>query len=177
MRIIRFLLQKEFLQIFRNKAMLPIIFVIPVVQLLVLSFAATYELKEAKFALIDRDQSIASRELVSKLQATGYFILQSEFTSEVEAKIQLEKGEVSFIVEIPRDFQQLLSNNKATSIQLVIDAVDGSVANLINSYVNSIVRDYSATKAVNINVAGLQNIEQFSVKRFLPKLLTGTIPT
>ena len=104
MRIIRFLLQKEFLQIFRNKAMLPIIFVIPVVQLLVLSFAATYELKEAKFALIDRDQSIASRELVSKLQATGYFILQSEFTSEVEAKIQLEKGEVSFIVEIPRDF-------------------------------------------------------------------------
>ncbi|MBO6570812.1 MAG: ABC transporter permease [Balneola sp.] len=165
MRIIRFLLQKEFLQIFRNKAMLPIIFVIPVVQLLVLSFAATYELKEAKFALIDRDQSIASRELVSKLQATGYFILQSEFTSEVEAKIQLEKGEVSFIVEIPRDFQQLLSNNKATSIQLVIDAVDGSVANLINSYVNSIVRDYSATKAVNINVAGLQNIEQFSVKK------------
>lgn len=165
MRIIRFLLQKEFLQIFRNKAMLPIIFVIPVVQLLVLSFAATYELKEAKFALIDRDQSIASRELVSKLQATVYFTLQSEFTSENEAKIQLEKGEVSFIVEIPRDFQRSLSNNKATSIQLVIDAVDGSVANLINSYVNSIVRDYSATKAANINVMGPQNINQFSVKQ------------
>lgn len=165
MRIIRFLLQKEFLQIFRNKAMLPIIFVIPVVQLLVLSFAATYELKEAKFALIDRDQSIASRELVSKLQATGYFILQSEFTSEDEAKIQIDKGEVSFIIEIPRDFQRSLSNNKATSIQLVIDAVDGSVANLINSYVNSIVRDYSTTKAANINVARLQNINQFSVKQ------------
>lgn len=165
MRIIRFLLQKEFLQIFRNKAMLPIIFVIPVVQLLVLSFAATYELKEAKFALIDRDQSIASRELVSKLQATGYFILQSEFTSEDEAKIQIDKGEVSFIIEIPRDFQRSLSNNKATSIQLVIDAVDGSVANLINSYVNSIVRDYSTTKDTNINVARLQNINQFSIKQ------------
>ena len=165
MRIIRFLLQPEFLQIFRNKAMLPIIFVIPVVQLLVLSFAATYELKEAKFALIDRDQSIASRELVSKLQATGYFILQSEFTSEDEAKIQIDKGEVSFIIEIPRDFQRSLSNNKATSIQLVIDAVDGSVANLINSYVNSIVRDYSTTKDTNINVARLQNINQFSIKQ------------
>lgn len=165
MRIVRFLLQKEFLQIFRNKAMLPIIFVIPVVQLLVLSFAATYELKEAKFALIDRDQSIASRELVSKLQATGYFILQSEFTSEDEAKIQIDKGEVSFIIEIPRDFQRSLSNNKATSIQLVIDAVDGSVANLINSYVNSIVRDYNTTKDTNINVARLQNINQFSIKQ------------
>lgn len=165
MRIIKFLLQKEFLQIFRNKAMLPIIFVIPIVQLLVLSFAATYELKEAKFALIDRDQSIASRELVSKLQATGYFILQSEFTSEEKAQIQLDKGEVAFIVEIPRGFQQSLSSNKSTSIQLVIDAVDGSVANLINSYVNSIVRDYSIEKSTNISVAGTQNMEGFSIKK------------
>ncbi len=97
MRIVIFLLQKEFLQIFRNKAMLPIIFVIPIVQLLVLSFAATYELKEAKFALIDRDQSIASREFISKLQATGYFILQGELFSKDEAQNQLDKGEITFI--------------------------------------------------------------------------------
>ena len=47
----------------------------------------------------------------------------------------------------------------------MIDAVDGSVANLINSYVNSIVRDYSTTKDTNINVARLQNINQFSIKQ------------
>lgn len=165
MRIVIFLLQKEFLQIFRNKAMLPIIFVIPIVQLLVLSFAATYELKEAKFALIDRDQSIASREFISKLQATGYFILQGELFSKDEAQNQLDKGEITFILEIPRDFQQSLSSNEPTNIQLVIDAVDGSVANLINSYVNSIVRDYSVEKSTNIRIAGTQNIEQFSIKK------------
>lgn len=165
MRIILFLLQKEFLQIFRNKAMLPIIFVIPIVQLLVLSFAATYELKEAKFALIDRDQSIASRELLSKLQATGYFTLQSEFTSEEEAYNQLDKGKVTFIVDIPRDFHESLSSNKSTSIQLVIDAVDGSVANLINSYVNSIVRDFSGEKSTNISLTGSQNVQQSSIKK------------
>lgn len=165
MRIIQFLLQKEFLQIFRNKAMLPIIFVIPVVQLLVLSFAATYELKEANFALVDRDQSIASRELVSKLQATGYFTLQSEFSSEDEANIHLEKGEVAFIVHIPKDFQRALSSNKATSIQLVIDAVDGSLANLINSYVNSIVQDFSIQKSVNIQLIGPQKIPIPTIKK------------
>jgi len=165
MRIIKFLLQKEFLQIFRNKAMLPIIFVIPIVQLLVLSFAATYELKEARFALIDRDQSIASRELVSKLQATGYFTLQSEFTSGEEAQIQLDKGKVSFIVVIPRDFQQSLSSNNPTNIQLVIDAVDGSVANLINSYVNSIVRDFSIDKSASISLISPQNLQQASIKK------------
>jgi ABC-2 type transport system permease protein len=145
--------------------MLPIIFVIPIVQLLVLSFAATYELKEAKFALIDRDQSIASREFISKLQATGYFILQGELFSKDEAQNQLDKGEITFILEIPRDFQQSLSSNEPTNIQLVIDAVDGSVANLINSYVNSIVRDYSVEKSTNIRIAGTQNIEQFSIKK------------
>ncbi len=53
MRTIKFLLQKEFLQIFRNKSMLPIIFVMPVIQLVVLSFAATYELKEVDMHLVD----------------------------------------------------------------------------------------------------------------------------
>jgi len=165
MRIIQFLLQKEFLQIFRNKAMLPIIFVIPVVQLLVLSFAATYELKEADFALVDRDQSMASRELVSKLQATGYFTLQSEFTSGDEALIHLEKGEVAFVVQIPKNFQQSLSSKTATSIQLVIDAVDGSLANLINSYVNSIVQDFSVEKSAVIDLTGPQNIPLPIIKK------------
>ena len=176
MRIVIFLLQKEFLQIFRNKAMLPIIFVIPIVQLLVLSFAATYELKEAKFALIDRDQSIASREFISKLQATGYFILQGELFSKDEAQNQLDKGEITFILEIPRDFQQSLSSNEPTNIQLVIDAVDGSVANLINSYVNSIVRDYSVEKSTNIRIAGTQNIEQFSIKKISTQAITWYNP-
>lgn len=165
MRIIQFLLQKEFLQIFRNKAMLPIIFVIPVVQLLVLSFAATYELKEANFALIDRDQSITSRELVSKLQATGYFILENEFTSEEEALIHLEKGEFAFIVHIPKNFQQSLSSKTATNIQLVIDAVDGSVANLINSYVSSIVRDFSVEKSAVIGLTRPQNTPLPTIKQ------------
>ncbi len=85
MRTIRFLLQKEFLQIFRNKGMLPIIFLMPVIQLVVLSFAATFELREANFNLVDFDQSTASQRLVNKFQASGYFNLKSRSFSVDEA--------------------------------------------------------------------------------------------
>ena len=76
MRTIKFLLQKEFLQIFRNKGMLPIIFLMPVIQLVVLSFAATYELREVHFHLVDYDQSVASQRLVDKFPL-GAFADQS----------------------------------------------------------------------------------------------------
>ena len=53
MNIIRYIIQKEFKQIFRNKAMLPIIFVLPLIQLIILSNAATFEVKNIKFAFVD----------------------------------------------------------------------------------------------------------------------------
>ena len=75
MRTILIILRKEFKQIFRNKAMIPLIFFMPVIQLLILSNAATYEIKNIKFNVVDFDQSHFSRELISKFTASGYFVL------------------------------------------------------------------------------------------------------
>ena len=146
MRTIKFLLQKEFLQIFRNKGMLPIIFVMPVIQLLVLSFAATYELNEVDFALVDRDQSQYSRELIQKLQVSGYFHLRAELTNAEAAQELLDAGKVKVVVQIPHGFQEDLSSVNPTDLQLIIDSVDGSTAGLINSYTNSIITDFSLVK-------------------------------
>lgn len=147
MRTIKFLLEKEFLQVFRNKSMLPIIFVMPIIQLMILSFAATYELKEVKFAVVDMDQSITSRELITQIQATGYFTLESEYTSEEQAQISMDRSDVKLIVRIPHDFQKRVKESNNAQIQLIIDAVDGSSANLIQSYVNSIIRDFSNSQS------------------------------
>lgn len=139
MNIIRFLLQKEFLQIFRNKSMLPIIFVMPVIQLLILSFAATYEIKEVRFAVVDRDQSMISRQFLAKMQASGHFILESEYTNMAQAEEAMDRGAVKLIIHFPVDFQRVLSKGEPTDLQLVIDAVDGSSAGLIQSYMASII--------------------------------------
>jgi len=164
MRKIRFLLEKEFLQVFRNKSMLPIIFILPVIQLMILSFAATYELKEVKFSLVDMDQSITSRELINQIQATGYFALESEFTSEEQAQLSMDRGDVKLIVSIPLDFQNDIKQLKDAKIQLIIDAVDGSSASLIQSYMNAIIRDFSNAKvSSNLNYAA----SEIPVKRIL----------
>ncbi|HCD53418.1 MAG TPA: ABC transporter permease [Balneolaceae bacterium] len=146
MKTVLFLLRKEFLQIFRNKGMLPIIFVLPVIQLMVLSFAATYELKEVDFALVDYDKSIYSQELIQKLQSTGYFAMR-EYSDDADAMLELlEKGDVKLIIRIPEGFQEALTSGKSTDLQLIIDAVDGSTAGLIQSYTNSIINDFNQEK-------------------------------
>jgi len=64
MKILGFIIQKEFRQIFRNKGMLPIIFIMPIIQLIILSNAATFEIQNIKFSYVDNDKTSFSRELV-----------------------------------------------------------------------------------------------------------------
>jgi ABC-2 type transport system permease protein len=73
MKTILFIIQKEFKQIFRNKGMLPIIFVMPLIQLLILANAATFEIKNIKFGFIDQDRTSTSRNLIEKFNASTYF--------------------------------------------------------------------------------------------------------
>lgn len=165
MRIIRVLLRKEFLQIFRNKAMLPILFVMPVVQLLVLSFAATYDLKEVNFALVDMDQSRLSRELVTKFQSTGYFKLELETFDPDEALRAMDAGRVKMIIQLPVDFENNLKDGRAGNLQLIIDAVDGSTAGLIQSYSTSILNDLNRQILAELKI--LQAVPQVKQSRMI----------
>lgn len=184
MRTIQFILQKEFLQIFRNKAMLPILFVMPIVQLLVLSFAATYELKEASFALVDYDQSSLSRELAAQLQATGYFSLQYKTNSREDALEKLQSGDVNMILTIPQDFGTDFLSGKPVSVQMLIDAVDGTKAGMIQSYSSSIIRDFNRNHLQEIQLvsSGISNpptqIELIPINWYNPDLdyITYMVP-
>lgn len=162
MRTIKFLLQKEFLQIFRNKGMLPIIFLMPVIQLIVLSFAATYELREVNFHLVDYDHSTESRQLVNKFEASGYFTLLSS-SQDVDDGIQkMRNNEVRLVLVIPQDFEQQLNVGRPTSVQMNIDAVDGSSAGLIQGYGRSIIQDFSAE--VSPQVSNIRSMNQAGIE-------------
>lgn len=184
MRTIQFILQKEFLQIFRNKAMLPILFVMPIVQLLVLSFAATYELKEASFALVDYDQSSLSRELTAQLQATGYFNLEFETLNQDEALEKLQSGNVNMILTIPLDFDTDFLSGKPVPVQMLIDAVDGTKAGMIQSYSSSIIRDFNGSHFREIQLISSQipqpppQIELIPINWYNPSLdyITYMVP-
>jgi len=106
MKIIGYIIQKEFKQIFRNKAMLPLIFVLPLIQLIILSNAATFEVKNIKFSYIDHDKTSFSRELINKFEASTYFDVLTEYPSEKIASTAMLKGDVDVILEIPPYFER-----------------------------------------------------------------------
>src|ERR1041384_7590598 len=104
MRTLKFLLQKEFRQIFRNRAILVMILVMPVVQLTILPLAANYEVKNITICIVDHDHSKASQQLVSKISASGYFKLAGYTNSYNDAFKLIEREKADLLLEIPQGF-------------------------------------------------------------------------
>ncbi len=149
MRTIGYIIQKEFKQIMRNKGMLPIIFVLPLLQLLILSNAATFEVKNIAFSYVDHDKSTSSKELIDKFRASTYFNIIEDFPSKSIADEAMERGEVEVVLEIPENFEGNLVKSKAADLAVYINAIDGAKAGVENVYVNQIVRSFNQEILVN----------------------------
>lgn len=143
MRTLKFLLQKEFRQIFRDPAILRIILVMPVIQLLVLPWAADYEVKNIKLAVSDQDHSEYSRELINKVAASGYFIITDYSESYTGALQQIEKDEADVVLQIPARFEKDIVKQNEASLFLAINAINGVKANLGGAYLRTIIQDYN----------------------------------
>lgn len=133
MRVLRFLIEKEFRQIFRNKAMLPILFVMPLVQMLILVHAASFDVKRIPVLIRDNDATPESRELVTAVQASELLDLRGMVHHEQAGVDALRKGEATVMMVIPPDF----ATNR--EIQFVVDAVDGLTANLAVQYAMGVI--------------------------------------
>ncbi|TRX24187.1 ABC transporter permease [Flavobacterium franklandianum] len=143
MKTILFIIQKEFRQIFRNKGMLPIIFVLPMIQLLILSNAASFEIKNIKFSYIDNDHSVTSRELISKFQASNYFNVIESFSSKKVADWQMQTGKVDVILEIPNHFERDIIKENGSNLSVSINAIDGAAAGVESVYISQIINSYN----------------------------------
>ena len=144
MRILKFLLVKEFKQIFRNKAMLPMLFVLPLIQLLVLPLAADYEIKNIFVSIVDHDHSTYSRNLVTKIGASGYFRTADYGTSYDRAFRQVERGKSDLILEIPEGFEKNLVRENGQRVFIAVNAINGVKANLGSAYLTQIIADYNS---------------------------------
>ena len=138
------LLKKEFLQIFRDRFMLRVVLLLPVVQLLVLPLAADYDIKNFRMAAIDRDGTQSSRRLLTKLQAGGYFSLTDAVPSWTQAERLIERGDADMIVEIPADFERDMVLGRSPEVSVHVSAINGLSAGVAAGYVNSIAGDFAA---------------------------------
>jgi ABC-2 type transport system permease protein len=174
MRTIKFLLEKEFRQIFRNKAILILIIVMPIMQLIILPLAANYEVKNVNITVIDNDHSSYSQQLISKITASGYFRLTGYKFSYKEAFQLIESDKADLILEIPRGFERNLVREDQQKLFVAVNAINGTKANLGGAYLSSIIKDYNNSIRLELlsdNKSGVQpGIEITSSNWFNPHL-------
>jgi ABC-type multidrug transport system permease subunit len=143
MRTLRFLLRKEFLQIVRDRLMLRQIILVPIIQLLILSSAATFEVKRAQLYVVDNDHTETSRGLVNRLQASGRFVVTGGGASMERANDALLARKVNLILVVPADFERDIVRSHTAHVQLVFNAEDGAAAGVTNSYASQIITTYA----------------------------------
>lgn len=143
MRTLKFLLQKEFRQIFRDPGILRVIFMMPTIQLMILPWAADYEMKNIKLSVTDRDRSDYSQKLVSKITASGYFLL-SDFSGSYDRSLkQVEEDKADLILEIPESFEKDLVKDDKAKLFVAGNAINGVKANLGSAYLRNIIQDFN----------------------------------
>ena len=150
LRILRVLLRKEYLQIYRDKLMLRQMVMMPFIQLLLLSSAATFEVKTAHVYLVDRDHSEASRGLVDRLHASGRFQVVGGSSSSELADVSLLNRSAGVILVIPSDFERDLVRTRSANVQLIFNAEDGALAGVTNSYAQQIIAAYGRELTTSI---------------------------
>jgi ABC-2 type transport system permease protein len=142
-RTIFFLVRKEFLQIFRDRTTVFQIFMIPVVQLLVLANAATFDVKQVALMVVDEDHSTVSAGLVQRLEAGRQFRVMRYTSSDAGVDQALLDRQVTAVLHVPRRFEEDLVRRGRASVQLVLNAEEGATTGLVQSYAASILNAYA----------------------------------
>lgn len=121
------IIRKEFIQIWRDPRTLVIILIIPIVQLFLLGYSATSDIKNIQLAVFDQSRSAESRALLESYQAADYFVVSHYLESEDEARALIEKGDARAALIIPPDFGQRLAEGEA-QVSFILDGSDPTVA-------------------------------------------------
>ena len=160
--MLKFILYKEFLQIFRNKMMLPILFVMPIIQLLILANAATFELTSIPVYLVDQDRSGVSQRVVQGFQSSEFFEVRGMSGVTEQGLGAMDRDEVKVVVVLGAGLERDLGRQGVAGVQVLIDAVDGFSAGVAQGYVFEILGVVSGEWG--LAASGGQISTQFTVR-------------
>jgi ABC-2 type transport system permease protein len=134
----------EVLHIVRDKATLVQIVLVPIIQLLILSNAATFAIERSPVYVVDMDHTPASRGVVNRLKASPYFDVVGWSASGAPANEAMLRGDVALTLTLPRGFDESIVRDRAASVHLDVNAEKGSAANVVQSYALQIIDGYAA---------------------------------
>ncbi|MBQ1759586.1 MAG: ABC transporter permease [Prevotella sp.] len=155
--MLKYLLQKEFLQIRRNPFLPKLIFVFPIVIMCVMPWVMNQEVKNIRVSVVDNDRSTMSQRLVHSIEQSNYFIFSGQQPSYDAALKEIEKSRTDIVLVIPPNFSRdlTLSNGgggESPTVLIAANAVNGTKGGIGSSYLSQIV-----TANVNPEIATIQS--------------------
>ena len=141
--MLRYLLEKEFKQILRNRFMSKLIVILPLMTIVLFPYVTNQEVVGVRLAVVDHDHSPASGRLVQKAASAGYFRLSAVASVYAEALHSVEKGESDLILEIPQGFERDLYREGEARLMISANSVDGMRGGLGAQYLAAVVADFN----------------------------------
>jgi len=143
MRPIFVLIRKEFQQILRDRPMLASILVMPLIQLLILSYAVTTDVKHLKLAVLDEDRSSLSRQMSAALQNSGFFDIVSRPESRTDIEFAIYAGRADLAVIFPVHFDRDVQSGRSPALQIIVDGQNSNSSTIGLGYASRILQNYA----------------------------------
>lgn len=140
---LRHMLVKEFIQVLRDPRTRTLLLLPPVVQLIIFGYAATFEIRHVRMAVLDLDNTQESRELVSRFEASRYFRLTRRLASHREIDAIMDRGDATLVVHIHPGFAQKLRKGQTAPVQVILDSTDSNATLVALGYISQIAGEFS----------------------------------
>src|SRR5664279_157976 len=135
-------IRKEFKQVFRDPRTLLIMFGLPVVQIILFGFALTSEVKNIDLMISDNSKDVVTTQIVDKIKATNYFIVQEHTMGNPEIEKTFKKGKIQAVLIFPSGFNNDLTHQGKAEVQIITDGTDPNTAKTIVNYLSSVIGSY-----------------------------------
>ena len=151
---LKYLIQKEFLQIRRNSFMPKIIFIFPIMVMCVMPWVMNQEVKNIRVDVVDNDRSTLSQQLVHSIEASNYFIFNGLCPTYNAAFKDIETSKADIVLVIPRNYSHDLTLDSNPQILIAANAVNGTKGSIGLSYLSQIVNQSSPIKIESLSLSG-----------------------
>jgi ABC-2 type transport system permease protein len=136
-------IKKEFLQFKRDPRMFGIILIAPVVQLILLGYAANLDIDNIKMIVFDQNRTSTSREFIEKFTSSNYFLIVEYADNYNDITRSLDYGNAIVAMVIPNDFEEKINRRETVKVQAIFDGSDGNSASISAGYMQAIIIRYS----------------------------------
>lgn len=143
MHRLRVLIWKEFLELRQNPRLFGLVIVAPIIQLTLLGYAATTDVRDVPVIVADGDRTAASRELIARFDASRNFTVIQTVTTVPEVEDHLQRGRAWMALAIPAGYGREIAAGRSVALQVIADGTDSNSTTVALGYATSLIGSYA----------------------------------